>query len=130
MVNFPSFFLESSYFTYQWHNILAYFRRFSPQTKDYLRQRSILQLIYVPIVSAHWVTKYPGMGLRTLTAVVTACNDRRYRQFHCIRPRVSYVCIGAVCGIVWSIEYMEWRRRSRWTRERLDNTDIKSRETS
>lgn len=59
--------------------------------------RSILQLIYVPIVSAHWVTKYPGTGLRTLTAVVTACNDRRYRQFHRIRPRVSCVCMGAAC---------------------------------
>lgn len=67
-------------------------------------ERSILQLIYVPIVSAHWVTKYPGTGLRTLTAVVTACNDRRYRQFHRIRPRVSCVCMGAACGVVRSIE--------------------------
>lgn len=57
--------------------------------------RSILQLIYVPIVSVHWVTKYPGTGPRTLTAVVTACNDRRYQQFHRIRPRVVCVCMGA-----------------------------------
>lgn len=57
--------------------------------------RSILQLIYVPIVSVHWVTKYPGTGPRTLTAVVTGCNDRRYQQFHRIRPRVVCVCMGA-----------------------------------
>lgn len=61
--------------------------------------RSILQLIYVPIVSVHWVTKYPGTGPRTLTAVVTACNDRRYQQFHRIRPRVVCVCMGAGCGV-------------------------------
>lgn len=34
--------------------------------------KSILQLIYVPIVSVHWVTKYQATGPRTLTAAVTA----------------------------------------------------------
>lgn len=74
-----------------------------------------MQLIYVPIVSAHWVTKYLGMGLRTLTAVVTACNDRRYRQFHRIRPRL--VCLHRSSLRSTLIDRME-RKIAAYKRER------------